>query len=186
MKQVPGVLQPLPGRSCGDCHVCCVELEIDDPRLHKADETPCPHLLPAAGGCGIYQTRPGTCSSWFCGWRLINIAESLRPDRSKVLMIPEICEEPGYRKGGLKFAPVGGDTQSLLQAAVVDLAGRCIAAGVPIFLSCGSGPNCRRLLLNPEGEAIVRAGDLAGFVSMMEDGLRRLADAMDQDSSPVA
>lgn len=176
-----GLLQPFPGRTCGECTVCCVELEIHDPELTKADEVACPHML--AGGCGIYASRPGTCASWFCGWRLLNMGEGLRPDRSNVLMIPEMCHEPGYQKGGLKLVPVGGDPEVLLRDDVIDLAGRCIAGGAPIFLSYGSGARCKRVLLNPLAEPVVRAGDREGFLAIVRDTLGRLVAAAGQASS---
>lgn len=167
------VFQPLPGRSCGECRVCCVELEIDDPELSKPDEVACLHLT--EGGCGIYARRPVTCATWFCGWRLINVSEAMRPDRSQVLMIPEICTEPGYEKGGLRLVSVGGDPEVLLQAEVVDLAGRFVAQGVPMFLSYGSGEQCRRVLINPAATAAVRAGDRRAFVQSLRDLLAQLS-----------
>jgi hypothetical protein len=167
------VFQPLPGRKCGDCHACCVEPAIDDPELSKPEEVACPHLV--AGGCGIYARRPVTCATWFCGWRLINMSDALRPDRSRVLMIPELSTEPGYEKGGLRLAPIGDDLEVLLQDEVVDLAGRFVANGVPMFLSYGSGDRSKRVLINALGKASVQAGDRAGFVRVLRGVLARLS-----------
>lgn len=168
----PAALQPLPGRQCGDCAVCCVELEIDEPKLRKAAETPCPHLC--SEGCGIYAERPDTCASWHCGWRLLNVGEGLRPDRAGVLMIPEISREPGYERGGLTLTPVAGRADRLLQAEIVDLAGRYIAGGVPIFLAHGAGVHCKRVFLNRRAEPMVRAGDRARFVALLTDLLQQI------------
>jgi hypothetical protein len=164
----------LPGRDCGACTVCCVDLAIDDPELVKPDEVACPHL--SAGGCSIYARRPRACAGWFCGWRLINLSEAMRPDRCGVLLVPEMCHEPGYQKGGLRLVGVGGRIEPLLQDEVVDLAGRCVARGVPIFLSYGSGEHCKRTLINPQAEPAVGRGDRAAFVSVMADALRRMRD----------
>jgi hypothetical protein len=165
----------LPGRDCGGCTVCCVDLAIDDPELVKPDEVACPHLA-AGGGCSIYARRPRACAGWFCGWRLINLSEAMRPDRSSVLLVPEMCHEAGYEKGGLKLVGVGGRVDALLQDEVVDLAGRCVARGVPIFLSYGSGVHCKRTLINSQAEPVVRRGDRVAFVELLADTLRRMRD----------
>ena len=167
------MFEPLPGRDCGECRVCCVELAIDDPELTKPDETPCPHLTD--GGCRIYARRPVTCATWFCGWRLINLSDAMRPDRSRVLMIPELCDRPGYQKGGLRLVPVGGDLQVLLQDEVVNLAGQFVARGVPMFLSFGAGDSCKRVLINEFGKAAVAAGDRRAFVRVLSQLVAGLA-----------
>jgi hypothetical protein len=179
------VFQPLPGRDCGDCTVCCVELAIDDPELSKPDEVPCPHL-DACGGCAIYASRPRTCATWFCGWRLLNLSDAMRPDRSRALLVPELCEEPGYQKGGLRLVSVGAGAEALLQDEVVDLAGRCVARGVPIFLSYGAGERCKRVLINRFAEPAVRAGDRAAFVRIVRDTLDQMAAqlAAEADATP--
>ena len=176
MTEAAAVFQPLPGRTCGACTVCCVNVEIDDPELKKPDEVVCPNLLPA-GGCGIYAARPRTCATWFCGWRLLNLSDAMRPDLSNVLLMPEICREPGYEKGGLRLVAIDGDTEKLLRREVIDLAGRCVANGVPIFLSCGSGAACKRGLLNPLAEVAVRAGARENFVAIVANLLGQLAAA---------
>jgi hypothetical protein len=157
-----------------------VHLAIDDPELSKPDETACPHLV--EGGCAIYARRPVTCATWFCGWRLINVSDALRPDRSRVLMIPEMCDEPGYQKGGLRLAPLGGDVQVLLQDEIVDLAGRFVARGVPMFLSYGSGERCHRVLINELGRPAVACGDRAAFVAI----LRGLLGQLEAQAAPSA
>jgi hypothetical protein len=167
-------LQPLPGRRCGACTVCCVELGIEDPDLSKPDGVACPHLV-EQGGCGVYDRRPKTCASWLCGWRVMAVlGDSMRPDRSRVLLVPEICREPGLERGGLALVPVGGDVSALLQREVVDLAGRCVAAGVPIFLAYGAGAGCKRVLVNRLAAAVVASGDRRGFEEIMNSVIRRL------------
>src|SRR6266702_770795 len=76
----------VPGRECGNCNVCCVALTIDDEALQKAGGCRCPNSLPDKR-CGIYETRPRTCSSFYCGWRLLKwVREPMRPDASGVLV----------------------------------------------------------------------------------------------------
>jgi hypothetical protein len=178
-------LTPLPGRTCGTCQVCCVDLEIDDPQLHKPDETPCLHLV-AGGGCGVYATRPRTCAAWYCGWRLLNVDETLRPDRCGVLMVPEISATPGFAAGGLRLVPVGGDLEALFQPGVIDLAGLCVARGVPIFLSHGGGAQCKRALINALAKGDVERGDRAGFVGTLRKLLAQLVEEVARDGSAVA
>ena len=177
MNQAGATFQPLPGRTCGACTACCVHLEIDDPQLSKPDDVVCPNLL-SAGGCSIYASRPRTCASWYCGWRLLNLSDAMRPDLSKVLLMPEMCEAPGYQKGGLRLVAVDGDPNTLLQNEIIDLAGRCVANGVPVFLSHGTGAACKRVLLNPLAQVAARAGDRASFLATVQDLLAQMAAAV--------
>lgn len=158
---------PAPGRDCGECTACCVDLAIAE--LNKADGVACQHLVAGAcGACGIYETRPNTCRTWFCGWRLLgSLSDAMRPDRSGAMLAPEIGQTDGYRTGGLMIVPLGGDVRGVTAGELVDFIGRCVAAGVPIYLSYGVGANCRRLLVNPLLEPAARAGDRADFVRRM-------------------
>lgn len=68
---------------CGECHACCIHLDIDDPK--KPAHQWCPHL--SRHGCDVYATRSRTCSSFFCVWLAeANAPARMRPDRSGVLM----------------------------------------------------------------------------------------------------
>src|ERR1700742_4398768 len=76
----------VPGRACGGCNVCCVALTIDEPALQKLQGYRCKNTLPDKG-CAIYETRPQTCRTFFCGWRRLKwVRETLRPDSSGVLV----------------------------------------------------------------------------------------------------
>ncbi len=105
----------LPGRQCGDCKVCCTALQIEDPALHKKAGVTCRHL--SAGGCGIYDSRPGTCREFLCGWRLFAaLDDDWRPDISGVLVmrkapdaLPEAWRGPGF---GVHLAITGGEAAS--------------------------------------------------------------------------
>jgi hypothetical protein len=81
-----------PTRECGDCTECCV--------LHgMAGENarPCRHLV-AGLGCGIHQTRPESCRTWFCEWRYGLGRDEHRPD--KVGAVPH----PGVVPGTIRMA----------------------------------------------------------------------------------
>jgi hypothetical protein len=81
----------VPGRDCGACTACCVEITIDDPMLSKAPRTTCLHC--AANGCSIYATRPDVCRSWFCAWRRsADLPDRLSPDRCGLLA--SVVENP--------------------------------------------------------------------------------------------
>ena len=56
----------LPGRSCGECSMCCKVLGIE--ALNKPIGTWCPHCAPGRGGCTVYETRPAECRSYECQW----------------------------------------------------------------------------------------------------------------------
>jgi len=74
----------VPGRECGACTACCFEITIDDPQLKKPPRQTCVHCV--VDGCGIYESRPEDCRSWFCAWRRIaDLPEYLRPDSSGLL-----------------------------------------------------------------------------------------------------
>src|SRR5579871_1252760 len=85
----------VPGRECGTCNVCCVDLTINDKTLKKVQGYRCPNTLPDKS-CAIYPTRPDTCRTFFCGWRLLKwIRAPLRPDQSGVLVQIQIEASTG-------------------------------------------------------------------------------------------
>jgi len=56
-----------------------VVLRVDE--LGKLGGTPCRHLLPQAGGCGIHSRRPGICRAYECLWLRGGFRQEDRPDR---------------------------------------------------------------------------------------------------------
>jgi hypothetical protein len=77
-------LDLVPGRACGDCTACCTVMAIDQPDIQKEAGVPCRHCR---NGCAIYDTRPGLCRDFHCGWRQLPILdENWRPDRSGVFV----------------------------------------------------------------------------------------------------
>lgn len=55
--------QPVAGRSCDGCTLCCKVMRADE--LQKPSWQWCPHCL-IGEGCGIHATRPGDCRSYLC------------------------------------------------------------------------------------------------------------------------
>jgi len=131
----------VPGRTCGSCNVCCVVLTIDDPELQKVQGYRCPHAQ-RDNSCGIYATRPHTCRTFYCGWRRLKwVRESLRPDRSGVLVRLHgyVSKTDGTKHLGVEF--------TLLNAAALkaeglaeSVAAAVAAPDVPVYLSIPGSP----------------------------------------------
>jgi hypothetical protein len=66
-----------PGRSCGDCTLCCTVLRVDE--LRKLGGVSCAAL--GARGCTIYERRPHICRAYRCLWLQGNLDAEDRPDR---------------------------------------------------------------------------------------------------------
>ena len=73
-----------PGRECGKCSMCCKLLAVAE--LAKPANVWCKHD-PGQGGCGIYQTRPGICRTYACGWLMSeNVGEEWYPLKSHMIL----------------------------------------------------------------------------------------------------
>ncbi len=70
-------------RDCGGCTLCCKVMAVDE--LGKPARTWCPHCQ-IGHGCGSYDTRPKSCIDFHCGWLAGIGPDSLRPDKSKVII----------------------------------------------------------------------------------------------------
>lgn len=175
--QLPPVL---PGRVCGECSVCCVEMEIDDPELSKPDYQPCVHLM-TGRGCAIQDRKPRTCRTWFCGWRFLHLSDAVRPDRCGVMLAPEPGAPPGFEKGGLRVVLVDGDRHGLLNDELLDLLARCVTGGVPIFLSYGNGRFAKRALINEPARPAIAASDKPLLVETLYSLLDAMAEAVNAE-----
>lgn len=163
---------PLPGRSCGECTVCCVALKIDDPALRKSAGVACVHMLPGKG-CALHPRHPKTCQSWICGWRFLQLSDAMRPDRSGILLVPELGTGEGYEKGGLKIVLQGDDRAALAHDELLNLMAKCVLGGVPIYLTCGTGL-AKQALINDIAKPAVAARGKDEFRRILGD----LFDAM--------
>jgi len=70
-------------RSCGSCTMCCYVFEV--PAVATRDYEWCRHCRVGVG-CGIYETRPEDCRSFYCLWRMGFGTDEDRPDRHGVVM----------------------------------------------------------------------------------------------------
>ena len=74
-------------RACGPCSCCCTIFAI--PALSKPPGVKCTHLTDK--GCGIYETRPPECRTYYCLWadekaEGLDIPDWARPDRSGIVL----------------------------------------------------------------------------------------------------
>jgi hypothetical protein len=84
MSKVAAPTEPLPGRSCGGCTLCCKVLGV--PALEKPRGTWCLHCERGVG-CRIYESRPGECRSFLCGWLVSDrFGPEWKPERSKIVI----------------------------------------------------------------------------------------------------
>ncbi len=71
--------QPIRGRSCGSCTVCCTWVPVERP-LNKPAGVACQHLC--SKGCRIYAIRPDVCKYWNCAWLYQEATANMRrPDK---------------------------------------------------------------------------------------------------------
>ena len=129
----------LPGRECGSCNACCIALTIDEPELQKPQGYRCKNAQPD-NRCGIYPTRPQTCRSFNCGWRLLKwVREPLRPDRSGVLirLHGEIAED-GTRQLGI--AVILMNRAALKAEGLAETIAAAVNADAPVYLNVPGPP----------------------------------------------
>lgn len=100
----------------------------------------------------------------------------MRPDRSRVLLAPEMGSAPGYEKGGLRVILVDDDRSALFADELVNFIAKCVAGGVPIHLSWGDGPFAKRALVNDVARDAIGDGNKTAFIA----ALRELLDALAQ------
>jgi hypothetical protein len=74
-----------PGRACGTCTLCCKVIAVDD--FRKPPGVWCTHCV-RGKGCGIYETRPKDCRTFFCEWMLVpSLGPEWKPERSKFALV---------------------------------------------------------------------------------------------------
>jgi hypothetical protein len=133
-------LHLVPARDCGTCFVCCKELTIQEPELKKPPGMLCRHCVETKG-CGIYETRPQVCRSWFCGWRQMqNLDDDWRPDRCEILITAATDHiPPGYAPEGLTLELIGS-RERVTWPPFLQLVRALIENNLPAFLSVRGAP----------------------------------------------
>jgi hypothetical protein len=75
----------VPGRSCGDCSLCCKLIRVD--AFAKPPGTWCAHCAPGGRGCLIYDSRPTECRNFYCAWMVSpTLGDEWRPSRCKIVL----------------------------------------------------------------------------------------------------
>ena len=127
--------EPIPGRECGSCNVCCVALTINDPELQKVQGYRCKNALPD-NSCAIYPTRPQTCRRFNCGWRLLKwVKPTLRPDRSGVLVRLQ-----RHRNEQVGIIIMLLNRAALKAEGLAETVAAAVAAGFPVHLHIPGPP----------------------------------------------
>ncbi len=157
------------GRACGTCNVCCVALTIDDPALQKVQGYRCRNARPD-NGCAIYEARPDTCRTFYCGWRRLRwVRETLRPDISGVLvqMHQKVSAATGPGRMGVIVTLL--NRSALKAEGLAETVAAAVAADLPLTLQIPGPPGhtygqaqVNDALLGP-----VRARDKAGVLEVL-------------------
>jgi hypothetical protein len=176
------VTDPVSGRNCGGCTVCCNILKIDVPELKKHSDLLCPNCT--AVGCKIYEDRPSVCAEYHCGWKMLpHLSDDWRPDRCGVLVgIVEGDEAipAGFRQVALKFDIVDSPSV-LLWEPLIRFIGSEIERGYPVFLGtpAPAGYERRKVFLNHMMAEAVAAHDLIAMAGGLTQAFQiGVSDAM--------
>jgi hypothetical protein len=145
----------VPGRTCGDCTVCCTAMAIDKPDIQKEAGVTCRHCV---GGCTIYDTRPSLCRDYHCGWRQLPVLDdSWRPDRSGVFV--EL--EPHEGRTAISLVLVGNPLKIVRQPWFIDFVAAGIKGGQPLMLGIPGPPGYQGASLVLDSDAMILAARTA-------------------------
>lgn len=160
-----------PGRECGGCVACCEFENIDVPALRKPAGVMCQHNT--GGGCGIYETRPDCCRTWFCLWRRIEaLPEEARPDKCGVAFEPMSDDPPSTPFERAYIMALAIETPDAFNRPVVKQALQVFAneGSLPIW----AGYRDQKMLIYPVQEVADAVTDPAAPVPPgREDEVRR-------------
>jgi len=79
--------EPIRGRSCGSCKLCCTLLPVELETSKKPANVKCQHVC--SKGCSIYENRPAPCRYFNCRWLFDKHADNLRrPDKTGYVIDP--------------------------------------------------------------------------------------------------
>jgi len=79
-------------RKCGPCTACCTALGVEE--LNKPRGVICKHIC---NGCAIYATRPESCRTYYCAWRVGFGLPEDRPDKIGVVCTYVTSKSVGRR-----------------------------------------------------------------------------------------
>jgi len=170
---------PVPGRDCGDCTICCEYLKVDIPELQKPAGTMCPNCI-INKGCAIYETRPQLCRDWLCGWRETRVmGDEWRPDRSGILVMfaDDDDEVPhGFEQPTIKFMLL--NVSKIHWPPLVNTIASLINHGKAVYLQIGGANSVQgqKTFLSsvPAMRAAIQARDYAAVVGQLQRALEVL------------
>ncbi|QQQ20021.1 hypothetical protein JIP62_05015 [Brevundimonas vitis] len=165
----PSALPLLPDRDCGGCVECCRVIPLDLPELAKPTGELCAYCVEGAG-CGVHAIRPQTCRTWFCLWRVIELSDDWRPDRSGIVVRPD-----GLETGEITLYVVRR-TDFLTSMEVFGVVAGWIAQDVDVALSVPGpvGTYPARAVVTDWLRPAVEAGDRDDFNRRVAASLDRL------------
>lgn len=159
----------IPDRVCGPCVECCRFIPLDLPELSKPTGSLCDYCVDGAG-CSVHAVRPRTCRTWFCVWRVVELSDDWRPDRSGIIVRPD-----GLLSGEMTLYVVRR-TDFLASPALFDTVAQWLAEGLRLAISV-PGPVGTLPVRAEVTEYLlpaVASGDDAGFVALVETVLESL------------
>jgi hypothetical protein len=166
-------MKAAPGKTCGACTACCVELRINTPEFKKDSHVPCAHLT--ASGCGIYQDRFKVCRQFLCGWLLsAELGEDWRPDRSGVLLMQVTqtdLPKPYQAAGHGVLMLISGGEAAVTRPGFAEHVFQLVSRGVGVYLTTVSP----KALVNADLAPLVAAKDLPGTTRTLLHLYRLLA-----------
>ena len=151
----------VPERQCGECQVCCEALRIEEAELKKPPGVACRFL---GRGCTIHANRFSVCRNWFCGWRLQpQLDDSWRPDRSGVLLVPEMNPTPGFETHG--YTMQLASPAPLSSPEILNRLCGFIAGHTPLYLALAGHQT--KALANPLLAPLIAAGNAGAIMAAL-------------------
>lgn len=98
----------LPTRECGSCTMCCKTMSVWE--IEKPNNVWCRHVQNHRS-CAIYETRPQSCRTFNCLWLRGVGSDTMRPDRSRVVLVE--ADDAGAADGVKGLAAILDPTRPL-------------------------------------------------------------------------
>ena len=104
----------------------------------------------------------------------------MRPDRARILLVPELGTKEGYQIGGLKIVLRDNERAALANDELLNLLAKCILNGVPIYLTCGTG-FAKQVLINDIAKPAVAARRKNEFQRLLYELFDAMTAAIKQE-----
>lgn len=181
-----GQIELVAGRECGTCNACCTHLLIADEAMTKMPGTLCRNWS-ADCGCSIYDTRPGACRTYHCGWRcLAELAEPWRPDRSGILINFKSRSEDDSGEVAAHLILIGGE-ETAKSRHLAGLAASFVEGGTVTYLIVPGpeGDPGNQVVVNPLIAEAVAAQSVERVQKVLSDLYARLPQPLSEPPSPM-